>query len=61
MGDMNVSHKDADVSHPKFFLAQRDWKQSEGAVDEADRGQPGFTHAERHRFDELLRKAELVR
>ncbi|EKX40256.1 hypothetical protein GUITHDRAFT_75737 [Guillardia theta CCMP2712] len=46
VGDMNVAHKDCDVTHPDFFRG--------------DAGQPGFTANEQERFSQVLEEGSLV-
>ncbi|XXG62402.1 hypothetical protein AAC387_Pa05g0764 [Persea americana] len=57
-GDLNVSHQEIDVSHPDFF---RNAKQN-GYIppNKEDRGQPGFTLAERQRFSTILTEGKLI-
>jgi len=58
LGDMNVAHQDADVTHPDFFSGQRNTKLPE--PDPENAGQPGFTPAEQKRFQEHLTAGGLV-
>ncbi|KAL6973108.1 DNA-(apurinic or apyrimidinic site) endonuclease [Sarracenia purpurea var. burkii] len=57
-GDLNVSHEDIDVSHPEFFSSAK----LNGYIppNKEDRGQPGFTMAERKRFGAILKEGKLV-
>lgn len=57
-GDLNVSHKDIDVSHPEFFATAK--VQGYTPPNTEDKGQPGFTLSERQRFAECLSEGELV-
>ena len=65
IGDLNVAHQDADVSHPDWFLAQTE-KFRKGAagtgetIADNDKGQPGFTRNERLRFSQVLGEGQLV-
>ena len=59
MGDLNVAHTDADVSHPELFRTAVSEKDVPRPLEE-DRGQPGFTPAEQARFSALLRHGSLV-
>lgn len=59
LGDLNVSHKDADVSDPKFFRSQRG--DNAPLPDDPDyRGQPGFAKIEKDRFTTILQEGQLV-
>ena len=49
VGDLNVAHTPADISHPAFFLSQ-----FVQPGNPCDSGQPGFTPNERRRFDDIL-------
>lgn len=49
IGDLNVAHTPADITHPAFFLSQFVQPGNPG-----DSGQPGFTPNERRRFDDIL-------
>ena len=51
VGDLNVAHTPADISHPAFFISQFVQPGNPG-----DSGQPGFTPNERRRFDDILRE-----
>ncbi|XP_042434625.1 DNA-(apurinic or apyrimidinic site) endonuclease [Zingiber officinale] len=57
-GDLNVSHQEIDVSHPEFFSNAK----LNGYIppNKEDCGQPGFTLAERHRFDSILTQGKLI-
>ncbi|KAJ4775116.1 DNA-(apurinic or apyrimidinic site) lyase [Rhynchospora pubera] len=57
-GDLNVSHEDIDVSHPDFFSSAK----LNGYVppNKEDCGQPGFTLAERRRFENMLTQGKLI-
>ncbi|KAI3915406.1 hypothetical protein MKW98_022364 [Papaver atlanticum] len=57
-GDLNVSHKEIDVSHPDFFSSAK----LNGYVppNKEDCGQPGFTLNERKRFSTILSEGKLV-
>ncbi|KAG6478637.1 hypothetical protein ZIOFF_062080 [Zingiber officinale] len=62
-GDLNVSHQEIDVSHPEFFSNAKlngyipPNKEAKIDLCMQDCGQPGFTLAERHRFDSILTQA----
>jgi exonuclease III len=67
VGDLNVAHQDADVTHPEWFLAQTGERSSRGRVAvegerilEDDKGQPGFTRNEQLRFSQVLRAVRCV-
>ncbi|CAK9327186.1 unnamed protein product [Citrullus colocynthis] len=57
-GDLNVSHEEIDVSHPDFFSAAK----LNGYIppNKEDCGQPGFTLAERKRFNSILKEGKLI-
>ncbi|XP_038893653.1 DNA-(apurinic or apyrimidinic site) endonuclease [Benincasa hispida] len=57
-GDLNVSHEEIDVSHPDFFSAAK----LNGYIppNKEDCGQPGFTLAERKRFNAILKEGKLI-
>ena len=55
VGDLNVAHTPADISHPAFFLSQFVQPGNLG-----DSGQPGFTPNERKRFDDILREGTTI-
>ncbi|WOL11298.1 DNA-(apurinic or apyrimidinic site) lyase [Canna indica] len=57
-GDLNVSHQEIDVSHPEFFSNAK----LNGYIppNKEDCGQPGFTVAERRRFDNILTQGRLI-
>ncbi|KAL0535334.1 hypothetical protein IC582_029663 [Cucumis melo] len=57
-GDLNVSHEEIDVSHPDFFSAAK----LNGYIppNKEDCGQPGFTLAERNRFNAILKEGKLI-
>eukprot|EP00928_Gymnodinium_smaydae_P042253 TRINITY_DN28473_c0_g1_i1.p1 TRINITY_DN28473_c0_g1~~TRINITY_DN28473_c0_g1_i1.p1 ORF type:complete len:438 (-),score=82.16 TRINITY_DN28473_c0_g1_i1:47-1360(-) len=55
LGDLNCAVDEVDVSHPDFFA-----KQHQQASCDANRGQPGFTPAERERFRKILSGGRLV-
>lgn len=57
-GDLNVSHEEIDVSHPDFFSSAK----QNGYIppNKEDCGQPGFTLAERKRFNTTLKEGELI-
>ncbi|KAG1331362.1 DNA-(apurinic or apyrimidinic site) lyase [Cocos nucifera] len=57
-GDLNVSHEDIDVSHPDFFSNAK--LNGYTPPDVKDRGQPGFTLAERDRFSKILSQGKLI-
>ena len=59
LGDLNVSHRDIDVSDPAFFRKQK----GDNAPLPADpdyRGQPGFAKIEQTRFSTILSEGGLV-
>lgn len=57
-GDLNVSHEEIDVSHPEFFATAK--LNNYIPPNKEDRGQPGFTLAERKRFGTILKEGELI-
>ena len=68
VGDLNVAHRDQDVSHPTWFREQtgeskgKSWtKKPEGeSIKPADKGQPGFTQNEQTRFTQVLEVGHLI-
>jgi exodeoxyribonuclease III len=68
IGDLNVAHRDQDVSHPTWFREQtgeskgKSWtKKPEGeSIKPADKGQPGFTQNEQTRFTQVLEEGHLI-
>eukprot|EP00397_Hematodinium_sp_SG-2012_P037728 GEMP01040927.1.p1 GENE.GEMP01040927.1~~GEMP01040927.1.p1 ORF type:complete len:449 (+),score=97.46 GEMP01040927.1:63-1409(+) len=56
VGDLNVAHKDCDVSHPSWFAEQF----SELHIPLESRGQPGFTPVERQRFSKILEQGNMT-
>jgi exonuclease III len=54
VGDLNVAHTPADVTHPQFFKSQMPQK------NEGDSGQAGYTMNERLRFSNIIKDGELV-
>ncbi|KAI3892990.1 hypothetical protein MKX03_008988 [Papaver bracteatum] len=57
-GDLNVSHKEIDVSHPDFFSSAK--LNGYDPPNKEDCGQPGFTLNERKRFSTILSEGKLV-
>jgi len=66
IGDLNVAHADADVTHVEWFREQtgertgKSWTQTGDKVASSDKGQPGFTQNEQTRFSEVLEKGHLI-
>eukprot|EP00960_Hanusia_phi_P025944 745983-Hanusia_phi.AAC.1 len=61
LGDLNVAHRDCDVTHPDFFRSQRnDRDRSAAKPSSQDAGQPGFTQNEQERFSRVLEEGGLV-
>jgi exonuclease III len=54
-GDMNVGHKEVDVSDPEFYATSKKMGDPLSCV-----GQPGFTDGERRSFDGLLHRLDAV-
>lgn len=54
MGDLNVAHTPADVTHPQFFKSQMIQKSI------GDSGQAGYTVNERLRFSNIINEGNLV-
>lgn len=64
-GDLNVCHREIDVTHPQFFATQKpEGRKGKPApappADPGDVGQPGFTRNERTRFERLVTAHNLV-
>jgi len=59
LGDMNVSHLDHHVSHPKVFTDQKSMRGDANPPPD-HKGQPGWSDIERRRFGELLREGKLI-
>ncbi|KAJ1280721.1 hypothetical protein BS78_04G254300 [Paspalum vaginatum] len=57
-GDLNISHEEIDVSHPDFFSSAK--LNGYTPPNKEDCGQPGFTLAERRRFDNILSQGKLL-
>lgn len=58
LGDLNVAHREPDVTHPSFFRVQVD--RTAPKPGPGDAGQPGFTPNEQARFGQLLVHGGLV-
>jgi len=56
IGDLNVCHKNSDVSHPDYFAKAMKWQDKTNSCV----GQPGFTQQEKESFTNMLTTLELL-
>jgi len=54
-GDLNVCHKEIDVTDPAYFSTAKNRKKKDSLV-----GQPGFSKEERASFDNVLKRLDLI-